>query len=111
MALFRGTVGEGAAIEFNSFLQVWKELPLPQTIIDSPNTADMPTGSALMATCGSLSRMATEFNFDNIMTYAAREDMRKEVGEYLVRSCVQQNKGLQHTRGYVAWCQERGSQR
>ena len=29
-ALFRGTVGEAAAVEFSAFLKVWRELPHPR---------------------------------------------------------------------------------
>ena len=31
-ALFRGTVGEAAAVEFSAFLHVWHELPHPRTV-------------------------------------------------------------------------------
>ena len=35
-ALYRGTVGEAAAVEFSAFLKVWHELPHPRTVIDDP---------------------------------------------------------------------------
>jgi len=111
LPLFRGTIGEAAGVEFSGFLQIWKELPHPQTIIDSPLTAPMPTGSALLAICGSLCRIADEFNFDSIVSYAMRPDMRAEVGEFLVGACVRHNKALQHTRSYITWAASTGGQR
>ena len=58
-ALFRGTVGEAAAVEFSAFLQVWHELPHPRSVIDDPEDAVVPgNASALIALCGSLYRMA-----------------------------------------------------
>ena len=36
-ALFRGTVGEAAAVEFSAFLKVWRELPHPRAVIDDPD--------------------------------------------------------------------------
>ena len=41
-ALFRGTVGEAAAVEFSAFLKVWRELPHPRTVIDDPENAVVP---------------------------------------------------------------------
>ena len=60
-ALFRGTVGEAAAVEFSAFLKVWRELPHPRTVIDDPENAAVPeNASALIALCGSLYRMADD---------------------------------------------------
>ena len=56
-ALFRGSVGEAAAVEFSAFLKVWRELPHPKAVIDDPENALVPeNASALIALCGSLSR-------------------------------------------------------
>ena len=72
-ALFRGTVGEAAAVEFSAFLKVWHELPHPRTVIDDPEGAVIPgNASALIALCGSLYRMADDINLGAIVTYATR---------------------------------------
>ena len=72
-ALFRGTVGEAAAVEFSAFLKVWRELPHPRTVIDDPENAVVPdNASALIALCGSLYRMADDINLGSIVTYAMR---------------------------------------
>ena len=85
--LFRGTVGEAAAVEFSAFLKVWCELPHPQAIIDDPENAIVPEiASTLIALCGSLYRMASDINLDAIVTYAMR--LRREVGAFLVSSCT-----------------------
>ena len=56
-SLFRGTVGEAAAVEFSAFLKVWRELPHPRAVIDDPENAVVPdNASALIALCGSLYR-------------------------------------------------------
>ena len=101
-ALFRGAVGEAAAVEFSAFLKVWRELPHPKAVIDDPQNADIPeNASALMALCGSLYRMATDINLDAIVTYAAR--LRREVGESLVGACVRRQPTLQHSPGFIRW--------
>ncbi len=86
-ALFRGTVGETAAVEFAAFLKVWRELPHPRAIVNDPENAGIPNNaSALMALCGALYKLASDVNFDAIVTYAQR--LRREVGESLVGACV-----------------------
>ena len=84
-ALFRGTVGEAAAVEFSAFLKVWRELPHPRAVLDDPENAIVPdNASALIALCGSLYRMADDITLASIVTYAQR--LRREVGEFLVGS-------------------------
>ena len=101
-ALFRGTVGEAAAVEFSAFLQVWHELPHPRTVIDDPEGAVVPgNASALIALCGSLYRMADDINLGAIVTYATR--LRREVGEFLVGSCIRREPALQHTQAFIQW--------
>ena len=64
-ALFRGTVGEAAAVEFAAFLKVWRELPHPRAVVNDPENADIPkNASALMALCGVLYKLASDVNFD-----------------------------------------------
>ena len=101
-ALFRGTVGEAAAVEFSAFLQVWHELPHPRTVIDDPEGTVIPdNASALIALCGSLYRMADDINLGAIVTYATR--LRREVGEFLVGSCIRREPALQHTQAFIQW--------
>ena len=101
-ALFRGTIGEAAAVEFAAFLKVWRELPHPRAVINDPENADIPeNASALMALCGSLYRLAKDVNFDAIVTYSTR--LRREVGEFLVGSCVRREPALQRSPAFIRW--------
>ncbi len=105
-ALLVGAVGEAAAIEFCAFLQVWRELPHPRAVLDDPGNADVPdNASALIALCGSLYRLATDVNLDAIVTYAGR--LRREVGEFLVGSCVRRDPDLQRTPAFIRWAAAR----
>ena len=59
----------GAAVEFAAFLKVWRELPHPRAIVNDPENADIPNNaSALMALCGALYKLASDINFDAIVT-------------------------------------------
>ena len=105
-ALFRGTVGEAAAVEFSAFLKVWRELPHPRAVLDDPENAIVPdNASALIALCGSLYRMASDINLDAIVTYATR--LRREVGEFLVGSCIRREPDLQRTPAFIRWAAAR----
>ena len=105
-ALLRGAVGEAAAIELCAFLQVWRELPHPRAVLDDPDNADVPdNASALIALCGSLYRLASDVNLDAIVTYAQR--LRREVGEFLVGSCIRRDPALQRTPAFIRWAAAR----
>ena len=101
-AMFRGAVGEAAATEFTAFLRVWKELPHPRTVIDDPHNAPVPENmSALLALCGSVYRIADEFNMDSVVKYAQR--LTPEINEFLVGSCTRRNPELRNTQAWVIW--------
>ena len=105
-ALFRGTVGEAAAVEFSAFLKVWRELPHPKAVLDDPGNAIVPdNASALIALCGSLYRMADDIILDAIVTYAQR--LRPEVGEFLVGSCIRRDPDLQRSPAFIRWAAAR----
>ena len=105
-ALFRGTVGEAAAVEFSAFLKVWRELPHPRAVIDDLENAVVPeNASALIALCGSLYRMADDINLGAIVTYATR--LRREIGEFLVGSCIRRDPDLQRSPAFIRWAAAR----
>ncbi len=105
-AIFRGAVGEAAAVEFAAFLNVWRELPHPRAVLNDPGNADIPeNASALMALCGSLYRLATDVTMDAIVTFAQR--LRREVGESLVGACVRRDPALQRSPAFIRWAAAR----
>ena len=105
-ALFRGTVGEATAVEFSAFLKVWRELPHPRAVLDDPDNALVPeNASALIALCGSLYRMADDITLDAIVTYAKR--LRREIGEFLVGSCIRRDPDLQRSPAFIRWAAAR----
>ena len=104
--LFRGAVGETAAVEFSAFLNVWRELPHPRAVLSDPENADIPeNASAQMALCGSLYRLASDVTVDPIVTFAQR--LRREVGESLVGACVRREPALQHSPAFIRWAAAR----
>lgn len=101
LKILRGCIGEEHAIEFAGWLRMWRECPHPQTIIDNPDGARIPTKvDVQMALCGALYRIANTENLESIIRFAKR--LRPEMGEFLVGSCVRANEDLQHTRAFIA---------
>ena len=77
-ALFRGTVGEAAAVQFTAFLKVWRELPHPRAVINDPVNADIPqNASTLMALCGSLYRITPVPDADHFIAQLASDDTER----------------------------------
>ncbi len=74
-ALYEGTVGRGAAIEFTDFLRVYRLLPSLDGILLNPISAPVPIEpSALCAIATGLARRATGQTFGAIADYAGRLD-------------------------------------
>ena len=101
-AMFRGAVGEAAAVEFTGFLKVWREMPHPRAIFNDPAGSEIPENpSALLALCGALYRLVDDTRMDSLTTYAQR--LRPEIGAFLVDSCVRRDPKLMHTAAYIRW--------
>ena len=103
-AMYVGTIGTAVAVEFFSFLRMFRELTHPKEVIAYPGTCTIPLNAAAqIALCGALYRQAKETNFGAICEFASRADLRREIGQFLVGQCVQRNPDLQETAGYNRW--------
>ena len=106
LAILRGAIGEGAAVEFAAFLQVFKKLPAPDSIFADPTGCDMPSDASVMiALCGALARSVDDAKMDALVAFAKRDDMRPEIGEFLISSSIAMQPALQYTKAYVQWSQ------
>ncbi len=100
----RGTIGEGAAIEFDGYLQIKRQIQHPTTIFSDPKKALIPKDpSVLLATCGALVDYVSKDTMKALVTYAMRADMRPEVGQFTIGQAVLRNTELQETRAYAKW--------
>ena len=97
-----GTLGEATGIALAGWLTIWKEVPDPRAILDDPSGAPIPGKmDVLLATCGSLARLADGFTMDALVTYAKR--LRREIGEFLVQQTVRNNNKLQKSHAWIEW--------
>jgi hypothetical protein len=101
---YAGSVGEGAATELVSFLQIYRELPSPDAILLAPDTAVIPEKtSALYAVATALAARASEGNFDRVVTYTERliDAGHREFAALLVRDSVQRTPAVQNSYAFV----------
>ena len=107
-ALYEGTVGRGAAIEFTGFLRVFRSLPSLDGILLNPGTAPIPDEpSALCAVATGLARRASEQNFAAIADYTNR--LAREYGTLLVKSATARLPDLAHHPAFTRWAVANGA--
>ena len=104
LAILRGAIGEGAAIEFAAFLGIFKTLPSPDLVFQDPLGVQLPEDpSAMIALCGALCKQAEEDKMDALVAFAMRDDMRPELSEFLIGSSVKTHPESLYTKAYVRW--------
>ena len=105
--LLAGTIGEGAAAELTGFLRVFRQLPSPDAVLMTPDTAAVPDDPAtLYALCGALARKASAANFDRVTDYAKR--LPAEFSVLLVKDAITRTPECQQNQGFIAWAAEHG---
>jgi hypothetical protein len=101
---YAGSVGEGAATELVSFLQIYRQLPNPDAILATPDSAPIPDApSALYAVATALAARATESNFDRVVTYTERliEAGHREFSALLVRDSLQRAPQIANSHAFI----------
>jgi hypothetical protein len=100
--LVAGLVGEGAAGEFNGFVDIYRTLPpLPQ-IIGAPDTAPVPSEPSIQyAVAIALSRAANAANFAAVLRYMAR--VGREFQIVTATDAVRRQPALASTPAFIHW--------
>lgn len=101
---YAGSVGEGAATELVSFLQIFRELPNPDAIMATPDRAMIPqTPSALYAVAAALAARATEANFERVVTYTERliDAGHREFAALLVRDSLLRTPTIANSHAFI----------
>lgn len=100
-ALIAGSVGNGAAIEFNAFRDIWRQMPNIDGIMLDPTGSKVPEDVAVRyAVCTALASRATGTNFDIILDYVTR--LPAEYTVMTVKDCMQRKKGeITSTKAFI----------
>ena len=104
LAAISGAVGQGAAIEFAAFQQLYAELPTIDSILTDPDASALPTKpGTLYAVCTALGMRMTLKNFPKIARYAERlwKASHGEFAALLLRDCVRHDHGVMETAAFV----------
>jgi hypothetical protein len=102
IAAFSGAVGQGPALEFKSYLQIYRQLELPENILANPTKARVPKDpSVLWATVTSLARHASDKNMKAICEYAGR--VGDEYSVLLIKDCIDIDSSVTTTRPMLEW--------
>jgi MoxR-like ATPase len=108
LEVFAGAVGEGAAVEFISFLDMYASLPSLDAILLDPANAEVPTKpGALFAVASGLARKATSSTLERVTTYTAR--LPKEFDVMCIRDAVRMTKGIAQCPAFVTWATRNSS--
>jgi len=97
-----GEVGEGAAAEYTGFRKIYASLPDVDSVLLSPDTAEVPTDPAtLFALTGALANKATKDNFDRVTKYTAR--LPREFDVMCTKDAIRKTPDVRRTRSFIEW--------
>lgn len=102
LEMIKGTVGEGASVEFSGFVRLIKDLPrVDQVLIDPDGTKVPESPAGMYAMVTALDAKATVNNLARIMTYTDR--LPVEFQTVFVRSAIRRDPKLTGTKCYMDW--------
>jgi len=101
--LYKGTIGEGAAIEFASFIKLYRNLPSIDAILLEPKKTPVPVDdpASLFAVSCALARRATADNLKNVVTYLDR--LPEEYSVLCIKDAIARESTLAGTATFTAW--------
>lgn len=100
--LLKGTVGEGAAIEFFGFCAQLADMPDIDFIMLNPKTAPLPKSQPVMhAVSKALGDRTKASNFARVMEYVTR--MQREFQIVFVTEVGTRDKAIMNTKAYTDW--------
>lgn len=103
LELLKGTVGEGAAVEYLAFLKTARELPSVQEILLSPESAPVPTSpAAKYAVTAVLEKRADPKNFGQVLKYIKRLDVEYQTA--FMHNIARHNRDLCNSHEFIGWC-------
>jgi hypothetical protein len=103
-----GTIGQGAANEFVSFVKVYAQLPTLDEVLDDPVNARVPDElSAKLAMAGFVSQHADDKNLTPLLTYLER--MPPEYIVVALRRIMKKSKTLHSHPAYTQWVRNNSS--
>lgn len=105
LPLLAGTLSEGVAREFITFMKIYDSLPKMSEIQAKPETVRVPDEpSVLFALTGALSHNMAEDTADQLIKYVSR--LPAEFQVVTLRDCVRRNKDMLNHQAVQKWISE-----
>ena len=102
LALYAGTVGQEAGIEFCAFIKLYRSLPSIDAILLNPASAPVPTDVATRyAVASALAHRAGPANFGRVVQYLDR--LPTEYNVFAVRDATTRDAALTSTPEFTQW--------
>ena len=102
LPMLAGTLSEGVAREFMTFMKIYNDLPTPAQIIVAPKEVRVPVEpSILFALTGSIAHNATQDNFGKLMEYIQRLPVEFQV--VTMRETIRRNKAMMSHAAVQKW--------
>ena len=102
LPVIAGTIGQGAAREFKTFTQIYKDLLTIPQIVANPEGVKVPSEPAIQyALTGTISNNATDVNIGKLITFVNRLPVEFQV--ICMREIVRRKKELVKTPAVEAW--------
>jgi hypothetical protein len=107
LAFFSGTLGDGAAAEFTSFLRIYRDLPNLDAAMLDPDSFTAPTNpSVLYAICGAMSRKTSPDNSSR--AFKVMEKLPVEFQVVWLRDTIRATPALCSSKEFTAWVVKHG---
>jgi len=101
--MIKGQIGEAPLADFSGFLQIWRDLPVSEEVIQQCETHAIPSDPAILyALCSSLAHKATKGNIKNIITFIKRF-ISKEFAAFLMRDALARDPELKKEKSVQEW--------
>lgn len=105
LPMLAGTLSEGVAREFLTFVKIFADLPKMAAIVAAPETIKVPNEpSILYALTGSLAHNATTDNFGSLMKFISRLPVEFQV--VTMRETIRRNKTMMSHPAVQKWVTE-----
>ena len=105
LPMLAGTLSEGVAREFLTFVKIFADLPKMAAIVAAPETIKVPNEpSILYALTGSLAHNATTDNFGSLMKFISRLPVEFQV--VTMRETIRRNKTMMSHAAVQKWVTE-----
>jgi len=106
--VIKGSVGEGAAVEFMAFNETYMQLPDPDLVLAKPDTYHVPDEAHILyALIGALIARVRPETFQAFVTYITR--MPPEFMVMAMRNAITANGQLTQTTAFTKWAGTAGA--